>query len=172
MSKEKLLNLVKDKSSRIKIFVALGLVGMLLIMLSEITPNTKKVGDNDESKQFSQEYQTNLENQLENIIKKIDGAGHCDIMITFETSSENVYAYNSSKEKDNEKEKNSYEYITVDTGDGEKTVLIKQLEPKISGVVVVCDGGDNLQVKEKIISCITALFNISTNRVSVNKMAQ
>ena len=40
----------------------------------------------------------------------------------------------------------------------------------MEGVAVICSGGDDIVVKEKIIDCVCALFNISATRVSVAKL--
>ena len=41
--------------------------------------------------------------------------------------------------------------------------------PEIRGVIVVCDGGDNIIIREKVISAVSGAFGISTTRVSVIK---
>jgi len=41
--------------------------------------------------------------------------------------------------------------------------------PEIRGVIVVCDGGDNILIREKVISAVSGAFGISTTRVSVIK---
>lgn len=60
--------------------------------------------------------------------------------------------------------------MIYDSENGETPVLIKEYLPKVQGVTVVCTGGDNTAVKEKIIESVTSLFNIPTNRVSVSKI--
>jgi len=38
----------------------------------------------------------------------------------------------------------------------------------ISGIAVICDGGNNSKVKSSIIEVLTRLFGLSGNRISVN----
>ena len=55
--------------------------------------------------------------------------------------------------------------------DGEKPIVIRTDEAKIRGVLVICEGGKNPLVREKIIEAVCALFNIPSNKVSVAEMA-
>ena len=62
------------------------------------------------------------------------------------------------------------EYVIVDGSSGEQGIVVRQSEPKIRGVAVVCEGGGNQTVKQQIIETVTALLDISSARVSVAKM--
>ena len=42
------------------------------------------------------------------------------------------------------------------------------VQEKISGIAVICDGGNNSKVKSSIIEVLTRLFGLSGNRISVN----
>ena len=48
-------------------------------------------------------------------------------------------------------------------------MLISVKAPQVRGVIVVCDGGDNIAVKEKVINAVSGVFGISTTRISVIK---
>mgnify|MGYP006974622555 CR=1 FL=1 len=61
-------------------------------------------------------------------------------------------------------------YVIVDGSSGEQGIVVRQSEPKIRGVAVVCEGGGNQTVKQQIIETVTALLDISSARVSVAKM--
>ena len=49
--------------------------------------------------------------------------------------------------------------------------MVKVYEPAIKGVAVVAQGADNIKVKNAIIQTVCAVFNISSARVSVEKMS-
>ena len=58
--------------------------------------------------------------------------------------------------------------LLVDGPNGKRQALIKtQLQPKIKGVVVVCQGGSNPTVSQQVTSLITTVLNITSNRVYV-----
>ncbi|MBR5872423.1 MAG: stage III sporulation protein AG, partial [Oscillospiraceae bacterium] len=63
------------------------------------------------------------------------------------------------------------EIVIIEDDDGEKPIVIRTDEAKIRGVLVICEGGKNPLVREKIIEAVCALFNIPSNKVSVAEMA-
>ena len=94
------------------------------------------------------------------------------MIVTYECYEETVYVYDADEriQRDGDSDKSS-EYIIIDTGDSEDGLKAKILAPKIRGVAVVCQGGNNPTTKEMIITAISALLNISTNKISVASMA-
>ncbi|MBQ2881452.1 MAG: hypothetical protein IJE40_04230 [Clostridia bacterium] len=49
-----------------------------------------------------------------------------------------------------------------------KTSYSSSVQEKISGIAVICDGGNNSSVKNSIIEVLTRLFGLSGNRISIN----
>ncbi len=55
-------------------------------------------------------------------------------------------------------------------GNGEETPYVKQeLSPRIEGVLVIADGGDNAIVIENITEAVQALFGVDTHKIKVMK---
>ncbi|MGN1123259.1 MAG: hypothetical protein ACI4RR_02870 [Eubacterium sp.] len=162
--------IISKDGGKIKILVAVGLIGILLISMSEIFDTGKKTTEaTGEETDYSQ-YCAELEDKLTDIISSIDGVGECKVMITLENSKENIYATDNENKSDNDSLSTKDEYVIYDSESGEKPVLIKENFPTVLGVTVVCSGGDNVKVRETIINTVTSVFNISTNRVSVSKI--
>lgn len=167
--KDKLLNAFNSKN-RNKIIIAIGFIGIFLILFSEVNfgaGNEKKAqADNDDYIS----YVNSLNDELTELLKSMDGVGDCRVMITLRNTKENVFAKNiESSESDNSKSQ-SDEYVIYDSENGDTPILLKENFPDIEGVAIVCSGGDNVAVKEKVIKCVSALFNISSNRISVTKL--
>ncbi|MGN1420085.1 MAG: hypothetical protein ACI4XC_01045 [Eubacterium sp.] len=163
----------KNDSKKIKIIIAVGLIGVILIAMSDIFADSGKDSKAVTSDNISySDYTNELEDKLCNIISSIDGVGECKVMITLENSKENVYATDNENKTDSDSASSKDEYVIYDSDNGETPVLIKEYYPKIQGVSVVCSGGDSIVVKEQIINTVTSLFNISTNRVSVSKIKE
>lgn len=169
--KDSLSKVFSKDGKKIKIIVAVGLIGILLIFTSEIfsNDNSKSRKSNETSFDYIQ-YTDELENKLNETISSIDGVGECKVMITLENSSENVYATDNEIKNSENSINQKDEYVIYDSQNGETPVLIKEYFPRVQGVTVICTGGDNTAVKEKIIQSVTALFNISASRVSVSKI--
>lgn len=178
------------KSPRfVKGLVVVGLVGIVLILLSDLFQG--KAVDNQRPTTEIQyvslaEYENQLEQGLAEIISSINGAGKTRVLLTMESTVEQVYATNKNlaqnnstnssngnlPSSDNDTQAEST-YITVELSDGtEQTVLVKEIQPKVRGVLVVCAGGDDSIVREKIIDAVTKALDISSSKVSVAGLSQ
>ena len=133
--------------------------------IAESSPSAKK----SESTDYRQ-YITSLEEKTENIISSIDGVGKCKVMITLQETDENFYAQNTDENTDSGSISKKSEYVLYEDNNNDSPVLIKQSFPKVMGVAVVCQGGDNANVKEKVISAVSSLFGISSAKISVSKI--
>lgn len=162
--------LKRDKKTMIILFV--GLIGMLLVLISDIGVNNNDNYVSSEDKHIIySEYE--LSGQIEKLIETIDGAGKCKAMISYNSYEETVYARNENQTSDiNGESRYNDEYIILDSGSNETGLAIKIILPEIKGVAIVCQGGDDPIVKEQIILSLSALFNISSNRISVAAMAK
>ena len=57
-----------------------------------------------------------------------------------------------------------------DGDSGDTGILLKTNAPKIKGVIIVCDGGENPTVANQITNAVSAALGVGANRVSVLKM--
>lgn len=185
----KLNDFTKDPKF-VKVIVIVGLAGIALILLSSLFSGGKtedtEIADNSQIAYVSlTKYENDLEQSLAEIICSIDGAGTTKVMLTMESTVEQVYATNKNMSQNNSNNTNQSDtannkdisaettYITVELADGtEQTVLVKEIQPKVRGVLVVCAGGDNSVVKEKIIDAVTKTLDISSSKVSVAGLSQ
>lgn len=166
-----------DIKNKTKIIFILGIAGILLIFLSEIIPS----GDKDTSKKSSSNntstcdetdaYKESTEKQLKELLENVNGVGECDVMVTVEGTTEYVYAQNQSEFSDSDggkvsdKKENN---IVVVEKDGEKQALVKKIiKPQISGVVIVCKGGGDLSVKERVLNAASTALNLPANKICV-----
>lgn len=167
--KEKLSGFVNSKNKN-KIIIAVGVIGILLILLSEVNLGS---GESKKDKNPDTDYASyvnSLNAELTELLSSIDGVGECRVMITLRNTSESVYAKNSDSSSSDNSKSSSDEYVIYDSENGDSPILLKENFPDIEGVAIVCSGGDNIAVKEKVIKCVSALFNISSNRISVTKL--
>lgn len=163
------------KNKKLTLIVFVGILGMVLIAFGSFgskQPEEKAQTQKNEQTQNTFEDEKNLSQFLKNI----NGAGRVEVMITYESGGENVYAVDVSEnslkgENGKEEIKNSSEHIIIKNGGNENGLEIKEIYPKVRGVAVICDGGDNPVIKEQITKIVCALFNINSNQVSVAQMA-
>lgn len=166
--------LSENKNKKMLLIVSAGIIGIVLILLSEIFPeNEPSVSENENAllSGFSEQERI-LEEKIAEAVSKIKGAGKTHVTITFESSEEIFYAKNKSGSKDENETESEEEIVVIEGKNGEEPIFLKSNEAKIRGVLVICEGGANPLVKEKIIEGICALLDISSNKVSVAEMAQ
>ncbi len=158
------------------ILVAAALFIMLLLFISEfVSSDSSEAVPKEDTAHFSSQYIEKTEKELESLLEKLNGAGDVKVMITLENCYENVYAkaYNEKKDYDEDSEKNESEeeFIIVKKGsNNEECLVVKVYEPTVKGVAVIAQGAENAQVKNAITQTVCALFDISTAKVSVEKM--
>jgi stage III sporulation protein AG len=69
------------------------------------------------------------------------------------------------------KEEKEENFVMAKTGSNTQDgVIIKVYEPVVKGVAVVAAGGDDEKVKMAIIETVSAVFNINSANISVEKM--
>ena len=170
------LDSLKHRQDKVRIAVILGAAGMLMILLSELLPDKENnitpssdesIAETDETESFRK----STEAQLKELLEQIDGVGNCDVMLTVEGTTEYVYAENISRytdtSPDRQSDKADTDIVTVEQN-GDKQALIKKvIRPRISGVMVVCDGGGDISVNERVLRAVSTALNISSGRVCV-----
>ena len=157
------LTALKKSENRTKILAALGIISVILILASEYIPTNDKT-EKDDTDTACIQYVQKLESQTEDILSSMSGVGKCKVMITLKNSDENVYAQN------NDTNSESNEYIFQDSGSSNEPVVVKKYYPQVQGVVIVCEGADDVNTKEKIINSVASLYNISTSKITVSKI--
>ena len=167
-----------------KLVIILGFTGIFLIFVSNIFKNKKAAPTKlTEDKKTSEQYSSTLEKNLENIVSSIKGAGNAKVLVTLENGAETVYATEEKKNKEAMEDKANGEttrkkesddcekkYITIKDSEGtEHALAVTEIQPKIKGVIIVCPGGEDPTVQQRIITAVTTALNISSNKVCVTK---
>jgi len=182
-----------DKKTIINIAGALILGVVLLIMSSSFfnrggRQNNVEAGNTAASIPPSIErdfdYETALEKRLENAFSQIDGAGRVKVMLTLSYGREIVVAEdtisNESSTKDMDTQgggrltesSNLEEKTIIITGkDGASAPLVlREVQPKIEGVIIIAEGGDNVFVKQALTSAAEAVLGLDIAKVVICKM--
>ena len=157
--------LSRDKTVRVLLWM--GIVGILLIGMSELFPSCSRPETATVNLTADQVEQA-LEKRITDLLRQVEGVGACRVMVTLESDSRTVYAADtvSSTGADGATSL-SEEYLKVDTDDGPVGLLITRLQPTVKGVAVVCAGGGNAAVQERVTQVVTTAFHISERRVCV-----
>ncbi len=123
----------------LRIAVAVGLAAILLILLTSLFDFRS-----DDSTKTAERYAEYTEQRLLEIVSRIDGVGEAKIFLTMDNGGESVYLKNT------------------DT----KTLSV---EPKVRGVVIVCEGGDDPVVAARVLEAVTKSLSIRSDKVCITK---
>lgn len=159
----------KEKVLRIAVFA--GIIGMILILVSNIGEDkeeqktTDLASDNIEFN-LTETYNLKMETELKEILMTIKGVGKADVLLTITSTEEYVYA-ETQKNTSSGSENN---YVIIDGGSKKEALVKKVNTPQISGVVIVCEGGGNAKVSEKIYRAVSTALGIPTTKIYVTEM--
>ena len=160
-----LKNIISGRVTKKKFIVlaAFALVGVLLL-----TFGTRSSGEKEEEVDFQKldpaEYAREVEERVEALCNRVDGAGSAYAVVTLKGGYKAIYA--SDSQSGSSSSKNST--VIVGSGSGEKGLLVGYENPEIAGIGIVCSGGDNYNVRKNVISVVSSAFNISSNKIFVS----
>lgn len=166
-----------EKFKNPKLLVIIGVAGIALIALSSLIPSKKENPDilQNSSSITAEEYKKNLEEEIKQIVFKLTGSDSA-VMVTLESGIKYDFADDtkdtvstvSGQNSTTDSRSNTKSYITVrDSDGGEKALIITERMPEIRGVAIICNGGDQEIIAEKIEGAVCAALNITSKRVYI-----
>lgn len=143
--------------------------------------NAELVYSNDVlQEQETVSYKDDLKSELINILKKINGVGEVDVLITYSETSKLVPVYNenSSESKTSEEDTEGGTRV-IESYDSSKEVVTDEssepiteriIMPKIEGAIVICEGANDINVKNNVISAVEAATGLKVHKIQVFEM--
>lgn len=130
-------------------------------------------------------YELRLEQRIRDVLKKVDGVGEVDVMLTLFSSSEKVLRVDKERSRVATSETDSSggtrqqadeslresTVLAGSSGSGEP-VVEKELAPEISGIVISAQGGGNASVQKEISEAMQALFGLPAHKIKVLKRVE
>ncbi len=160
-----------------KAIVVVGILGIAFVVLSSLVSTDKSEKEVLPATSITaEEYKAVLENDIKRTVTDITGSKNVSVVITLESGIKYSYAdikeetLTEKQEKENRTSDSGVKegYITVKTADGgEEALLVTTEMPEVRGVAIVCDGGDNEYIVEKIQNAVTAALDINSKRVYI-----
>ena len=108
-------------------------------------------------------FAADTEKKIVDICSGVEGVREVRAVVTLSGGYRAVYA------ADAQGSDGSYRNETVLTGSGnsEKAILVGYEVPRIVGIGIVCTGGDDPAIQERITMLVSAAFDVSTNKIYV-----
>lgn len=181
-NKKKIENLVFLLIILIVVLVAINFIWNDKKENVKTTDNNKKLAIQEETKKDSD---SDLKEQLEDILQNINGVGKVKVLITYSQTSQVLPLYNedTSKKDTEEKDKTGGTRIVTET-DTKKDVIFQEtngnkmpitqsvISPKVEGAIVTAQGANNMAVKTDIIQAVEAVTGLSSHKIQVFTMSE
>lgn len=107
-----------------------------------------------------------VEQKLERVLARIEGAGEVTVALTVSGGVERRYAVDESRRGEEEQTQT----VIISTGTGtQQAVSVGEHWPDFQGAVVVCQGGDDPEVRLLVTRAVCALTGLGADRVTVCK---
>ncbi len=112
-------------------------------------------------------YVNTLETKLSNVLSNVSGAGKVSVIISIESGMETVLAMQTTTKESASGQTETQTSPIIING---KTVVIKELYPKVKGVLIVAEGAKNIGVMTKLQQATMSLLDIEINQIEILSM--
>ncbi len=133
--------------------LVIGILGIFLLLYGGGNDGTKKAVDTNNYFEEAERYRLSLEARLEELCESVAGVSAPDVFVMLDSGEVSEYAANEGGQ------------FVVSGGEG---LLVSRKLPPVSGVAVVCVGGERTEIRAELISLIAAALNIGTNRIHIS----
>lgn len=174
-------------------WIAIALTGVLILIIA--MPLSPKQSDSESTAEqetaaavldsgSTQGSAAAMEKRLKQVLGQMEGVGETEVMITLSDSGETIV------EKDQKEQENRIEEsdagggtrttteqeteettVYVENGSEKQPYVTKEVLPKVEGVLVVAEGGDDPRVISDISDTVMALFRVEAHKIKVVKMS-
>lgn len=176
----------KGKKEIVNLLITIIILCILgVLCYNTVYPDKKETRHNEDkinnlinnNQEINKDYTDVEEKKLKEILSNIKGVGNVEVMITYESTKEIVPALNTTESNDITEGDNSNGTDTIRSrtdstksvviSNSNEVIILKEIQPKVKGVMVVAEGVDNIVVKNNIINAVSALFDIPINKIVV-----
>ena len=149
---------------KLKIKKEYVIVIILIITVIFIVFSTFYDKDNSQNTTNStNEYVLNLERRLEQSIEQIEGVKNATVLISVDGGITTLIAEDVKKVDENGKVTYTSSPVLV----GGEPIVLGEVYPKITGVIVVCDCNGNFAINSYVLDVITTALSIPCDKITI-----
>lgn len=156
------------KGGRVFTLALIGVcAGLALLLIPSSGGESEPTGTG--SARTARDYCAELERKAEELINELPEVKNCRVMITLETGYKYVYATDQHlKEEGGDRSavQSDKTVVFAESGGGKTPVAVSETMPAVAGVAVVVRGA-GYETRYRVIELMCALFNVKSNRISV-----
>ena len=154
--------LKNDSKTRLFAVIVVIAIVVLIIGVNLFGGKTKSESVED----TVSKYVYSMEQKLESLLNKIDGAGRVSVAINVESGMETVLATETVVKESSSGRETVSTPILVNG----KTVVLKEMYPEISGVLIVAEGAGNISVYRRLQQATVSLLNVKVSQIEILTM--
>ena len=144
--------------------ILVALVGLGLMLLPSEQGPTEPV-------EPPQAVERSLEERLEALLGRIEGAGQVSVLLTEKEGSQTLYQTDSQTDADESGSRRTDDTVLVEDENRTESGLVRQtLGPVYRGAVILCQGADDPTVKLAVVEAVRCVTGLGADQISVQKM--
>ncbi len=156
------------KSGILKLIAMSAALGLALLLIGNFAfgeKENKTVGEpvqNSMGADFFLAYKQGIEQEARLLCEGVSGVRSASAVVFFEGMGGSIYAQNvqsGSMEKS--------EYVIVGSGSGAHALYLGEELPRLCGIGIVCDTGDNEDVRNRLAMLMAATYGLPLTRVYI-----
>lgn len=159
----------------IEIILALAVAAVILVVYLAVSAASGGEQSNQTVETVGGSLITETERKLKTILGEIDGAGSVSVMITYESSVETVYAMTTNTTENSSTSGSGGSNMStvtktpvVVTNNGKsELIVVKEVMPKILGVVVVAEGATDIKTRLALLSATATALNVDADIIEI-----
>ena len=152
------------KKSRLAALAAL--LGIVLMLLPGGNAEAEPTAGSPDAEAFDRGA---VQEEMENILRAIDGVGELRLMLTVDSGTKRELAQDTTAERSGSEDmKRKSETVVVGTGSGTQEVVVtNRVYPRYVGALVVCEGGGSAGVRLAVTQAVSALTALPSDKITV-----
>jgi stage III sporulation protein AG len=152
--------------------IIIGVVGIIIVLFAGTSGKKAEteLASTDDGDLLA--YTEMLESKIKRLCEACDGVSSVTVAVTLDGGFEYEYAKNTEYGKNSYGDERREEYLVIGQGSGERCVIIRRRLPEISGVGIVCRGGESDIIRERLVGLISSTLNIGSNKIYITSASQ
>ena len=112
-----------------------------------------------------------LEEKLEALLGRIEGAGQVSVLLTEKEGSQTLNQTDSQTDADESGSRRTDDTVLIEDENRTESGLVRQtLGPVYRGAVILCQGADDPSVKLAVVEAVRCVTGLGADQISVQKM--
>lgn len=155
---------LKNKKQLEIIIAVVAVVVMLALYFSTKSGCSQKAPTVSETTKT--DYCERMESEMVKALGAMKGVGKVSVVISWESGVETVIAYATNSSGNNV----TTTPTIIQSQGSSSPIVLKELYPKALGVIIICEGGNEIAVKLDVMNAVSGLLDIPQSKVNVYAM--